>query len=431
MPKYRPTIQNDPNLPLLKRIEVLRPAHGGTCFAVDESGNPLFVSHALPGEVVDVQLTKKRAKVAFADAVEIHVASAHRQPHIWSEAGPGGVGGADLGHVKLAYQRTWKAQVIADQLKRIGSAETIQAVQAAVGEITVRPASGETDGLHSRSRVEFEVADTGRLAMAKAASNELLEISDMPLADEAILNLNLFGDSPWKELWRPGNRVRALAPSGDGERVVIGNKTYTPNGRRVENFAQWQVSYGEEEVTFSVHTQGFWQAHKSAPQDLVQTVIDAAKVNPGDAVLELFSGAGLFTYFLATATGKAGRLISIEGSAQAVDDASHNLRNLDTPRDLRVGNVNGKAVMRAWSDLGERPRVVVLDPPRAGAGRELIQAIATVGPETVVLVSCDPAAGARDIRFFLEAGYQVRDFQATDFFPHTHHVETVCVLEKA
>lgn len=430
MPKYRPSQTATKDLPVLERVEVLRPAHGGTCFAVDPSGKPLFVSHALPGEIVDVQLTKQRSKVSFGDAVTVHQASDKRCPQVWAAAGPGGVGGADLGHVALDYQRDWKAQVIADQLRRVGSPEVFDAVSMACGGLRVQAASGDADGLHTRTRVEFEVSAAGRLAMTKALSNQLVEIDDMPLAAAEILDLDLLGDSPWRRLWRPGKRVRALAPNAGGRRVVIGNATFNSRGRRVENYADWSVTYGGETANFSVHTQGFWQAHRSAPADLVHLVLDGAQVQPEDAVVELFSGAGLFTYFLAQAAGKDGRLISVEGSAQAVEDARHNLRELPIPRDLRVGNVDGRTMMRAWSDLGERPRVVVLDPPRAGAGADLVQAVCTAGPERVVLVSCDPAAGARDIKDFLAGGYQVEKFHALDLFPHTHHVEMVTVLIK-
>ncbi|EEH63438.1 TRAM domain protein [Gleimia coleocanis DSM 15436] len=433
MGKFVPTVGKRADLGILEGVEVLRPAHGGTCFAVDSDGKPVFVSHALPGEIVDVQLTKKRSKVSFGDAIAIHQASEYRQPQIWSVAGPDGVGGADLGHVQLAYQREWKAAVIQDQLRRIGGEAVVAAVTKAVGKIEVLPASADVsgDGLHSRTRVEFEVSANGRLAMSKALSNELVELEDMPLAVEAILELGLLGDSKWQRLWRPGKRVRAIAPNGGGRRVVIGNQTFNASGRRVENFADWKVSYGDLETNFSVQSQGFWQAHKSAPQDLVQIVLDEAQVRPGDAVIELFSGAGLFTYFLGQAAGAEGRLISIEGSLQAVEDARHNLRGLEVPRDLRVGNVDGKSMSRAWSDLGERPRVVVLDPPRAGAGAELIRVIGMSGPERVVLVSCDPAAAARDIKDFLAAGYDLQNLYALDLFPQTHHVEMVTVFERA
>lgn len=431
MGKFVPNVGKQKDLGVVSGVEVLRPAHGGTCFAVDEAGKPLFISHALPGEVVDVQLTKQRAKVAFGDAVKVISASEFRQDQVWAAAGPDGVGGVDLGHVRLDYQRVWKAEVIKDQLRRIGGESVVSAV-AAVGEVVVVPASADRggSGLHSRTRVEFEVTKGGRLAMSKALSNDLVEVSDMPLAVEQILDLDLFGDSRWQRLWRPGKRVRALAPNGGGRRVVIGNQTFNSRGRRVENFADWQVSYGDLTVPFSVHSQGFWQAHRSAPQDLVQIVLDEAQVLPGDAVVELYSGAGLFSYFLALAAGRDGRFLSVEGSVQAVEDARHNLRGLDTPRDLRVGNVDARAMNRAWSDLGERPRVVVLDPPRTGAGAGLVQAIGLAGPERVVLVSCDPAAAARDMRDFLAAGFTLENLYALDLFPHTHHVEMVSVFSR-
>ncbi|MDO5729915.1 MAG: TRAM domain-containing protein [Actinomycetaceae bacterium] len=413
----------------LLSIKALRPAHGGSCFAVHSDGRPVFIRHTLPGEVVNATVTKARARAIFADATTILEASSERQPHVWPEAGPGGVGGADLGHVKPHYQRTWKTEVIADQLSRVGGSQTYEHVLAQVGKhaLSVQPATGDESGdlLHRRTRVDFEVSRNNRLAMTKHNSHELVEITDMPLADEAILDLDLFGDSPWQKFLRPGKRVRVIAPNDGGRRIVIGNQTFNARGRRVNDTATWSVSYRGHRTRFDVHTQGFWQAHRSAPKDLVRAVLDEARVRPGDRILELFSGSGLFSYFLAHAVGEYGRFVSIEGSAQAVRDADFNLRGLDAPRDVRHGQVNAQSIMQAWSDLEERPDLIVLDPPRAGAGKEILSTIGTILPERVILVSCDPAAGARDIRDLVSRGYEVTNFYAVDLFPQTHHVEIV------
>ena len=175
---------------------------------------------------------------------------------------------------------------------------------------------------------------------------------------------------------------------------------------------------------------GFWQAHVSAPADLVELVLDGARVEEGDVVIELYAGAGLFTKFLGRELGPRGAIVSIEGSKEAVGYARENLRGVEVDRDLRAGRVNSKSIMRAWSDLGERPRTIVLDPPRSGAGKDVIGALAAVGASRVVLVSCDPAAGARDLAGLFDAGYELEAFTALDLFPQTHHVEIVSVLTR-
>lgn len=418
-------------LEIVSNVEALRPAHGGTCFArVD--GRPLFVSGAIPGEVVNVRIDSRRSKVSYGSVVEVVKPSEHRRPHIWPEAEKAGVGGADLGHVDLDYQRQWKSEVIRDQLSRVGGAGTLERVLEVIGEggLKVAPASGETDGLHWRTRVDFEVSPNRRLAMKREASNELVEIESMPLAVQPILDLDLFGDSSWSRYFKPGKKVRAVAPNAGGGRVVIGNQVFNASRHRVQDVADWEVDARGRVEQFTVAASGFWQAHKCAPHDLVELVLRGANVREGQSVMELYSGAGLFTKFLARELGERGAIVSIEGSKEAVTHARENLRGVDVERDLRVGSVNSKAILRAWSDLGERPDVIVLDPPRSGAGRDVIRAIGAVKPNRVVLVSCDPAAGARDLGQLFAAGYKLESFDALDLFPQTHHVEMVSVLTR-
>lgn len=413
-----------------KQVRALRPAHGGTCFSLVD-GRPLFISATIPGELVDVRVDSRRSKVSYGSAINILEPSAHRVPHIWTEAQAKGVGGADLGHVGLDYQREWKTEVIKDQLARVGGASTLQRVGDAVGEdaLRVRPAS-DPRALNWRTRVDFEVSPAGRLAMKKETSNELVEIETMPLAVESILELGILLDSPWKQYLRPGKKVRIVAPNHGGRRVVIGNQVFNAANRRVTDRADWEVRARGTVEKFSVAASGFWQAHVSAPADLVELVLDGARVQEGDAVIELYAGAGLFTKFLGRELGPRGAIVSIEGSKEAVGFARQNLRGVEVDRDLRFGRVNSKSIMRALSDLGERPYAIVLDPPRSGAGQDVINAIAAVGSSRVVLVSCDPAAGARDLAGLFDAGYQLESFNALDLFPQTHHVEMVSVLTR-
>lgn len=418
---------------LITDVRALRPAHGGTCFALVDK-RPVFISGAIPGELVDVRIESRRSRVSYGTAVNIKEPSEHRQPHVWPEGEQHGVGGVDLGHVTPAYQRQWKSDVIRDQLSRVGGAETLEHVLETVGEagLVVAPATGDESGdlLHRRTRVDFEVSPNSRLAMNREASNELVEIETMPLADESILELGLMGDTPWQKFYKPGKRVRAIAPNAGGRRVLIGNQTFNASRRRVEDVATWKVTAAGLTAEFNVHTAGFWQAHRSAPADLVELVLAAAQVQPGQSVIELYSGAGLLTRFLAHQLGSEGAIISIEGSRQAVADARRNMQGTHVDRDIRAGSINPRQILRAWSDLEERPDVIVLDPPRTGAGRDVVQAIGKVAPERVVLVSCDPAAGARDLKEFRKVGYALESFHAIDLFPQTHHVEIVSSLRR-
>ena len=160
---------------------------------------------------------------------------------------------------------------------------------------------------------------------------------------------------------------------------------------------------------------------------MLAAAFGADEAGDGRAVMELYSGAGLFSVPLARAVGESGRVVTLEGDEGAVRDAGENLAAFDWV-DAFAGNVDREGVVDLSGQLGSVPDVVVADPPRAGAGAEVCEAIAATGAPRVVLVSCDPAAGARDLRALTEAGYELESLQAWDLFPHTHHVEMVSVL---
>lgn len=419
--------------PTLIELKPLAPAHGGTCIAHTKEGKPVFVAHTAAGETVRAVIHTQRSKVAYADAVEVLDPHPARRAHIWPQAGPGGVGGAELGHLEESFQRQWKEQVIYDQLRRVGGKELYQHVQAQLGTggARVRAASGDEGevALHRRLRIECEVSARGRLAMRPAHGRELIDIEDMPLADESLLQLQVWGDTPWSKKWKPGQRVRLLAPQKGQARIVVGKKVYDPDGKEVAPFVTWQVQHAGQQVGLTVHAQGFWQSHRSAANDLVETVMRLSRLQPGDSVLELYAGAGLLSFFMAEQIGPTGRLLTVEGAAQAVADARSNLASLGTGVRIWRGNVDACTVKRAGRQFGGSPTAVVLDPPRAGAGREVIAAIAELKAQRVVLVSCDPAAGARDCAALLESGYALGGIEAIDLFPQTHHVEIVSVWE--
>ena len=421
------------------QLSVGEPAHGGACVARDESGRVVFVRHAAPGEIVRARVTAVQKKLAWADAVEIVEASPDRVESVWPQAGPGGVGGGELAHLTPAAQRDWKSRVIAGQLRRVGGEALSEAVEA-LGGVRVAPAPGDEDRGDSltgrRSRIDVVIDADGCAGMHEFRGRRIIALEDMPLAVPAIRELGLFDEgTPWRRLWKPGDRVRAVAPSGGDPVVLIGEDTYAADGVRIDaDVLRWNVPVGSGVESYYVRPSGFWQTHVRGAEVLANAVLAAAAFGAGEAgagraVMELYSGAGLFSVPLARAVGASGRVVTLEGDEGAVRDAGENLAAFDWV-DAFAGNVDREGIVDLSGQLGAVPDVVVADPPRAGAGAEVCEAIAATGAPRVVLVSCDPAAGARDLRALTEAGYELESLQAWDLFPHTHHVEMVSVLSR-
>ncbi|WP_067782557.1 class I SAM-dependent RNA methyltransferase [Actinomyces vulturis] len=436
------------------------PAHGGHCIARTDEGQVVFVRHALPGETVKARITQKTSKIWRADAVEILKSSPDRVKPAWAQAGAGGVGGAELSHVSLPAQRTWKRWVLADCLRRIGGED----IAEQVGPIPVEPMPSETGknatGLATRTRVELTITDDGVAGMHEPRSRRVQAVRSLPLAVEAIQDLNVLEGSRWKKVYKPGMRVSVVAPAGSEPLVMIDGQGYTPatkpTGRKRIDEIVDASALGLGELRYSVHADGFWQVHRQAPQELVNRVVRGALGLPLSStepvtvpsatdssmddiasssqpagvthagkdlkVLELFSGAGLFTLPLAMLGCK---MTTMEGSEQAVRDARRNLHDFPNVG-LHVGRVDASAVTK----LGAGVDVIILDPPRTGVVKGVMDAIAQCNPKRVVMVACDPASLARDLKALVAQGYSVDDACALDMFPHTHHFETIVVASR-
>lgn len=419
-------------------------AHGGHCVARHE-GRVVFVRHAIPGEVVMARLTEHDDDARFwrADATEVLSASPDRVNHPWPLAdavlagmrGTRPVGGAEFGHIELSAQRRLKAGIFEEQLARLAKVERT---------VTVEPVPDESpDGLGWRTRVGFAVDAEGHLAMHEHRSTVLLPVADMPLAVPAINRLGL-----WNVDFRGVDGVEVAAGSGDEEPLVLLRTSGDTAGRRVREVADgitgasvaaWNPETGDlqrlhgrtwvREVvgtnSFRVTGEGFWQIHRSAPRVLTDAVLEGLAPRHGLRVADLYAGAGLFTAALAERVGESGSVLSVEGSPAASRDARRNLHGR-----VHVDIVQGKVekVLRA-----RRPHLdaVVLDPPRAGAGKDAVRSIVGTGAGTVVYVSCDPASFARDVGCFAGAGWNLKALRVFDLYPHTHHMESVAVLQPA
>ena len=178
------------------------------------------------------------------------------------------------------------------------------------------------------------------------------------------------------------------------------------------------------EDVYEVTGSGFWQVHPGAAATLREAVVAGMGARPGERVADLYAGVGLFSLPLARAVGEAGRVEVVESDSAAVEDARRNLAGLPA---VRVHRGRVERVLRE-ALAGQRLDRVVLDPPREGAKRPVVEAIVSARPRRVVYVACDPASLGRDLGLFGERGYGLDSLRAFDLFPMTHHVECVAVL---
>jgi tRNA/tmRNA/rRNA uracil-C5-methylase (TrmA/RlmC/RlmD family) len=172
-----------------------------------------------------------------------------------------------------------------------------------------------------------------------------------------------------------------------------------------------------------VDAAGFWQVHPGAADALVSAVHQALRPRPGEHLLDLYAGVGLFAGALAADLGADGAVDAVEASARACADARRNLHDLPGVR------IHERAVA-SWLryDAPEQADIVVLDPPRSGAGAEVMTAVLARRPRAIAYVACDPAALGRDVGIAREAGWELRSVRGLDLFPMTQHVEAVALL---
>lgn len=436
-------------------VEVGPVAHGGHCVARHE-GRVLFVRHAIPGERVRARITEGGPGDRFvrADAIKILRADSHRVAPPCRYAGPGGCGGCDLQHVEIGHQRTLKGQVVAEQLSRLAGVERDVVVEALDDE----------GGLGYRTRVELAVgtaeapegAATPVLGLRRHRSHEIVPVATCAIADprvdEAVRESHQDAVTEPEELAGLA-ALDVVAAAGEADTVVVevpgdaeGRALPTPPLPLTE-----LVPAGDGRREARVDARGFWQVHRDAPRAFVEAVLEAAAVAPGERVLDLYAGVGLLSGPLAEATGEGGQLVAVESDRRAGGHLRENLADL--PQALAVtarvdealgvsGRRSGGRGGRGGGRSGGRARrggasspllppsadVVVLDPPRSGAGREVVEALLRLRPRRVVYVACDPAALARDTRYLRERGAELVGLRALDAFPMTHHVECVATF---
>jgi tRNA/tmRNA/rRNA uracil-C5-methylase (TrmA/RlmC/RlmD family) len=388
-------------------VETGNVGHGGFVVARHE-GVVVFVRHALPGERVVAEVTEGREGDRFlrADALAVLEASPDRVTPPCPFAGPGRCGGCDFQHAMLPAQRRLKAAVVAEQLRRLAGLDV---------EVLVEPVPGDQDGLGWRTRVQWAVAGDGTVGLRRHRSHEVVPVDRCRIAHPAI------ADAPPAPGAVDGATGVETLVSSTGETLAL------VTTRDDRTFADGPTVLHEQAAgrTFEVTGSGFWQVHPAAADTLVAAVLEGLDPQPGERAADLYSGVGLFSAALAERVGPAGHVVAVESDEGAVDDAQQNLADLH-----QVALLADRVDKALAADLVGPRDLVVLDPPRTGAKRDVVEGIAALGPREVAYVACDPAALARDVATFGEQGYALTSLRAFDLFPMTHHVECVAILSR-
>jgi tRNA/tmRNA/rRNA uracil-C5-methylase (TrmA/RlmC/RlmD family) len=382
-------------------LTIEKVAHGGVFVARHES-RVVFVSGAIPGEKVLAKVFEdKGGSFARAEVISVLEPSEDRVQHFWKKSVS--AGGAEFGHIAIQRQRSLKEEVLREGLKRFAEIDA---------DVIVQSIDEDESGLAYRTRVQLHVSKEGIAGPYRERSHEVVKVSTLPLAVPEIQELGIHLKN-----WQNVKKISIAASNTGGLQWLVDKKVR-----------------GDSVLTEIVHGRSlrlspgaFWQVHKNAPKALADEVIKLTSnvgFNPIADNLDLYGGVGLFSAVLANSFGLDSKITSVEASQQATADAKANLFDL---KNFEAVNASTLGYLQKLAKLASGS-TVILDPPRSGAGREVIAELVRLAPEHIVYVACDPIALARDLKDLLAAGYKMLNISAFDLFPHTHHFETVVSL---
>ena len=389
-------------------LEIEKVAHGGI-FVARHEGRVVFVSHTAPGEKVKAKVYEdKGGSFCRAETLEVLSPSKNRVSHIWKEADRLGAGGAEFGHLALEYQRTLKTDVLEESLSRMaGISQRVQVLPV--------PGDETTNGLGYRTRVQLHVSAEGVAGPYQERTHNVVPVKSLPLAVTEINELGIHLKN-----WQDVKRIEIATASTGGVQWFIDKKL--KGDKKLTERAVGR--------SFRISSGGFWQVHRGAAELLATEVIELSEgLDPEANNLDLYGGVGLFSGALATKYGKKLNITTVESSKVATSDASANLVDLAKHKAV-AAPVEGFLRLQIKQGLQLAGATVILDPPRAGAGKTVVDQLVFLEPKKILYVACDPVSLARDLKLFIGSGYRLEQIRSYDLFPHTHHFETIASLVK-
>ncbi|NDA58516.1 MAG: class I SAM-dependent RNA methyltransferase [Actinobacteria bacterium] len=402
----------------LVRVTIGNVAHGGHCVARD--GNlVIFVRHALPGEDVTVRITQTARSYARAEVIDVHEAHPGRIRPPCPAFGPEGCGGCDFLHATSDVQRELKLQVLREALQRHGGLPA-----SAVEELTREGIIdlGTTTGWRTRMRYRTTTVDVhgevhGVPALRAYRSDDVVDASSCVIADatghaqarERAADIRVPGDL-FMARDSVESRVMFQPDEGPGDDQ--------PSMRH-------RLRVGENLLEFHTPIDGFWQVHPELIGRIVDTVLAWGAPESGERWWDLYAGVGPIAAALADRVGPSGHVVAVESSPIAADEARRVLETAYGHDVVAVQQHDVRRWIRTARNQGASVDGVVLDPPRTGAGKAVIEAMGAIRPGRIVIVACDPVALGRDTQLLAGQGYRLAGIRAWDAFPQTHHLESI------
>jgi len=419
-------------------------AHGGEAIGRHD-GKAIFVPYAIPGERVRVEIVEEKERWARARLLEVMQPSPDRIEPPCPYFGPDRCGGCQWQHIAYERQAELKAEIVADHLRRLGRIASPPVVDTLV--LAAPPSETETEAddpqsaialldFGYRNHIRFDLTAEGRLGFRQADGTEVIPIDRCLLLHERLDELHAALDVAWPELTAVSLRAGINTDQGmilmetagvdlpelelD---VTAACAVLTPRGLQPLIGEPWM----EEEVAgrrYRVSAESSFPANTVGAEALVEIVRSYADLQPTDVLLDAGCGVGLFALALAES---AAEVIGIESSPAACEDFAHNAADLPHIS-LHEGAVGD--VLPALRAEGQRVDVVIIGPPRTGAGEAVIGELAAHNPRRIVYVASDPATLARDSIYLAAAGYRLVEAQPVDTAPQTVQFETVALWEK-
>jgi 23S rRNA (uracil1939-C5)-methyltransferase len=409
-------------------------AHGGEAIG-RHAGKTVFVPYAMPGERVRAELVEEKERWARARLVAVLQPSPDRVDPPCPYFGPDKCGGCQWQHIAYERQAELKHEILADQLRRLGHiarpniADIIAVADPEAGE-------GEAPYLDYGylNRIDFGIAG-GRTALPRTDGRSLIPVDFCLLVNERIDQLHGALQVDYPEL--TGIRIRASENTDDA--LVLFETTAEapeieidlPAAVALRGERGVQPLIGEafltedlRAVTYRISALSYFPPNTAGAAALVDVVLAYAGVQPGEVVLDLYCSVGLFSIPLADA---GARVTGVESNAAACEDFAANAGERGNI-ELHEGAV--EEVLPALLAGEQHVDVVVLDPPHAGAGPDVLRMIADLGPRRLVYIASDPATLARDAVYLFNLGYRLVEAQPIDLQPQTFRVETVALWER-
>lgn len=460
---------------IFENITVTDAGAKGKSIGKAPDGKVIFINNAVPGDVVDIQKTKKRTAYYEGDAIKIHSFSERRTEPKCVHFGV--CGGCKWQNMNYESQLFFKEKEVENNLRRIGKVE--------LSEIT--PILGSAKQYFYRNKMEFSFSDSRWLTLEEIKSgkdienrnalgfhipgmwDKILDLKECHLQEEPSNSIRLavkeFAVKNKLDFFNTRNqegflRTLMIRTSSNGELMVliqffkenkknrellldflsekfpeITSLLYVINSKANDTLYDQEVICYKgrdhifeemEGLKFKINAKSFYQTNSAQAYELYKITRDFAGLTGNELVYDLYTGTGTIAQFVAR---QANKVVGIESVPEAIEAAKENAQlNSIKNVDFFVGDMK-KVFTENFIQQNGNPDIIITDPPRDGMHKDVVEQILNVAPQKVVYVSCNSATQARDLAL-MDAMYKVVKTQAVDMFPQTHHVENVVLLEK-